>query len=102
MCTIVQQYNSSTVEKKEAKKQETGGFELTLCLSRIERSTAEPEEDVVIECFLQEGNFENRRSPSLAATSVLSPGIAGAAVWVGLGAVARSRGERVAPGSGLC
>ena len=102
MCTIVQQYDSSTVEKKEAKKQETGGFELTLCLSRIERSTAEPEEDVVIECFLQEGNFENRRSPSLAATSVLSPGIVKAAVWVGLGAVPRSRGIGWRPGNSRC
>ena len=36
--------------------------------------------------------MRNRRSPSLAATPVLSPGIARAAVWVGLGAVARSRG----------
>ena len=35
--------------------------------------------------------MENRRSPSLAATPVLSPGITRAAVWVGLGAVARSR-----------
>ena len=34
----------------------------------------------------------DRRSPSLAATPVLSPGIARAAVWVGLGAVARSLG----------
>ena len=36
--------------------------------------------------------MKNRRLPSLAATPVLSPGIARAAVWVGLGAVARSRG----------
>ena len=36
--------------------------------------------------------LKNRRSPSLASTPVLSPGIARAAVWVGLGAVARSRG----------
>ena len=36
--------------------------------------------------------LKNRRSPSLAATPVISPGIARAAVWVGLGAVARSRG----------
>ena len=36
--------------------------------------------------------MKNRRSPSLAATPVLAPGIARAAVWVGLGAVARSRG----------
>ena len=36
--------------------------------------------------------MKNRRSPSLAATPVLSPGIARTAVWVGLGAVARSRG----------
>ena len=33
--------------------------------------------------------MKNRRSPSLAATPVLLPGIARAAVWVGLGAVVR-------------
>ena len=42
--------------------------------------------------------MKNRRSPSLAATPVLSPGIARAAVWVGLGAVARSRGIGWRPG----
>ena len=42
--------------------------------------------------------MKNRRSPSLAATPVLSPGIARAAVWVGLGAVARSRGIGWLPG----
>ena len=35
--------------------------------------------------------MKNRRSLSLAATPVLSPGIARTAVWVGLGAVARIR-----------
>ena len=43
--------------------------------------------------------MKSRRLPSLAATSVLSPGIAGATVWVGLGAVARSR--RIGWRSGL-
>ena len=42
--------------------------------------------------------MKNRRSPTLAATPVLSPGIATAAVWVGLGAVARSRGIGWRPG----
>ena len=36
--------------------------------------------------------MKHRRSPSLAATPVLSPGIARADVWAGLGAVALSRG----------
>ena len=36
--------------------------------------------------------MKNRRSAILVATPVLSLGIARAAVWVGLGAVARSRG----------
>ena len=36
--------------------------------------------------------MKNRRSPSLDATPVLSPGIAKADVRVGLGAVARCRG----------
>ena len=35
--------------------------------------------------------MKNRRSPSLAAAPVLLPGIVTDAVWVGLGAVARSR-----------
>ena len=41
--------------------------------------------------------MENRRSPSLFSTPVLSPGIARAAVWVGLGAVARSLENRRSP-----
>ena len=44
--------------KKMSTKAETGGFELTLCLSRIERSTAKPKGKVVITCRLREGNFE--------------------------------------------
>ena len=36
--------------------------------------------------------MKNHRSPSLGATPVLSLGIARAAVWMGLGAVTRSRG----------
>ena len=36
--------------------------------------------------------MKNRRSLSLVAMPVLPPGIARAAVWVGLGAVARCRG----------
>ena len=36
--------------------------------------------------------MKNLRSPSLAATPVLSPGIARAGVCVGLSAVVRSRG----------
>ena len=43
--------------------------------------------------------MKNHRSPSLAATPVLSPGIARAAVWVGHGAVARSRGIGWRPGA---
>ena len=49
---------SSTAEKYKNEKQRRG-FELTLCWSRIERSTAEPKKrNVVITCRLQEGNFE--------------------------------------------
>ena len=43
--------------------------------------------------------MKNRRSPSVAAMPVLSPGIARAAVWVGLGAVAWSRGIGWRPGT---
>ena len=42
--------------------------------------------------------MKNRRLPSFAATPVLSPGIARAAVRVGRGAVARSRGIGWRPG----
>ena len=42
--------------------------------------------------------MKTRRSPSLATTPVLSQGIARAAVWVGLGAVARSWGIGWRPG----
>ena len=55
----------------------------------------------MITCRLREGNFEKSSlAASLAATPVLSPGIAraAAAVWVGLGAVARSRGICWRPG----
>ena len=54
--------------------------------------SAGSKENVVITCSLRKGNFESRRSPNLVTTPVLSPGIARAAVWVGLGAVARCRG----------
>ena len=48
--------NSRTAgNKKEAKKHKRG-FELKLCLSRIERSSAEA--NVAITCRLREGNFE--------------------------------------------
>ena len=51
--------NSRTAENKEKKKKaETGGFELMLCLSRVERSTAEPAGNKVITCRLRGGNFE--------------------------------------------
>ena len=70
MC--VQQYNSSTAvpQKKTKIKQKSRDrgiwtnilkgvvFKLTLCLSRIERSTAEPKGNVLIPCRLREGNFE--------------------------------------------
>ena len=42
--------------------------------------------------------MKNPSSPRLAATPVLSPGIARAAVRVGLGTVARSRGIGWRPG----
>ena len=51
----------------------------------------------MITCHLREGNFEKSSLAELAATPVLSV-IARAAVWVGLGAVARSRGIGWRPG----
>ena len=56
MC--VQQYNSiAAVQQKKQIKAERG-FELALCLSRIQRSTADPKGNVVIDCRLREGNLE--------------------------------------------
>ena len=64
-----------------------------LCLSRIERSTAAPNGNAVITCRLRDGNFENWSLAEFGGDGpILSPGIARATVWVGLGAVARSRG----------
>ena len=97
-CTII--VHTAVLSRKKSENAETG--RLTLCLSRIKRSTVEPTENVVITCRLRESNFENRRSPTLAATPVLSPGIARAAVWVGLGAGRAVSGDRVAPGSSRC
>ena len=67
--------------------------------SRVERSTVEPTDNVVITCRLWEGNFEKSPLPEFGCDAVLSPGIARAAVWVGLGAVARSRGIGWRPGA---
>ena len=44
--------------KKKNKKSETGGFVLTLCLPRIEGSTAEPKGNVVITCHFRKGNLQ--------------------------------------------
>ena len=88
VCTIiVQQYS-----RKQKLRSGDMGTQLTLFLSRIERTTVKPTENVVITCRLRDGNFEKSSLAELAATPVLSTGIARAAVWVGLGAVARSRG----------
>ena len=53
---IVQQYSS--IAERKGKTSETGGFELTLLAPRIERSTAEPKENVVIICRLREADFQ--------------------------------------------
>ena len=53
---IVQQYSS--IAERKGKTSETGGFELTLLAPRIERSTAEPKENVVIICRLRETDFQ--------------------------------------------
>ena len=60
---VQQQYNCKKKKKrkkKEARKQkaETGGFELTILAPRIERSTAEPKEKIVIICRLAEADFQ--------------------------------------------
>ena len=88
-------YSNTIAEKK--RKRRDGKIQLTLRLSRIERSTVEPTENVEITCRLPESNFE--KLSRVAATPVLSTGIARAAVWVGPGAVARSRGIGEHPGA---
>ena len=50
--------NSTAVQQKKKRKHRDREIQLTLCLSRIERSTVEPTEYVVITCRLQVGNFE--------------------------------------------
>ena len=52
-------------QKKKQQKQ-GGVFELTPCLSRIERSTAEPKGNIVIPCRLREGNFEKSSLPEVS------------------------------------
>ena len=85
-------YNKGTAVLQQKKGENAKAeIQLTLCLSRIKRAAFEPTGNVVITCRLRGGNFENRRSPSSAATTVLSRGIARAAVWVGLGTIPRSR-----------
>ena len=69
-------------------------------MSRIEHSTVEKTKNVVITCRLRESNFEKS---SFAKFGCDARPFAGdrerAAVWVGLGAVARSRGIGWRPGA---
>ena len=105
VCTIIvqQHYSTNTAEKKKrSKKAETEGFELTLCLSRIERSTAEPKGNVLITCRLREGNFEKS---SLAEFGCDARSFAGDREGCCVGETWRGRavsGNRVALGSRSC
>ena len=75
------------------------GIQLTLCLSRIEPSTVEPTEEVVITCRLREGNFEKS---SLAEFGCDARYFAGDHEGYGMGGTWRGRAvsaDRVAPGS---
>ena len=94
-------YNNSTaVRQKKKRKSRDMWIQLTFCLSRIERSTVEPKEIVVISCCLREGNFEKSSLTAFVCDApFLSPEIAMAAVWVGLRAFARSRGIGWRPGA---
>ena len=50
--------NQHTAGKQNKRKQQRRVFELTVCLSRIEGSSAEPKGNAMIPCRLREGNFE--------------------------------------------
>ena len=81
---VVQQYSRKKKKAKKAgtgvfelaylglagtkkKQQKQGGvFELTPCLSRIERSTAEPKGNIMIPCRLRGGNFEKSSLPEVS------------------------------------
>ena len=91
---IVQQYYSRT--KSENAETE---IQLTLCLSRIERSTVEPTENVVTTCRLRERNFEKSPLADFGCDARSFAGDREAAVWVGLCAVARSWGIGWRPGA---
>ena len=73
-----------------------------LCLSRIERSTAEPKGNVVITCRLREGNF---KKSSLAELSCDACSFAGDREGCCVGWTWRGRavsGNRVALGTRSC
>ena len=93
-------YNNSTaILQQQQKKRKRRDREIQLTLRP--ESSALPLSQQKCSDYLPSlgGKFESRRSPSLVATSVCSPGIARAAVWVGLGAVARFRGIGWSPGA---
>ena len=52
-------YNNRTaVQQKHKRKRRDRMIQLTLCLSRIERSNVEPTEHIFISCRLREGNLK--------------------------------------------
>ena len=83
-------YNNRTaVQQRHKRKRRDRVIQLTLCLSSIERSNVEPTEHILISCRLREGNFKK----IVARRDWLRrPFLRQAAVWVGLGALARPRG----------
>ena len=95
-------YNSSTTvqQKKKAKTQKRG--DSTGALSRIERSTVEPTENVVITYRFREGNFEKS---SLAEFGCDTRCFAGDRKGCCVGGAWRGpavSGDRVAPGNSRC
>ena len=90
----VQQHYSSTAEKNKQTRRDRGGLNWRPTLLSMMS-----QKKMWLLAVSRRGPSRNRRSPSLAATPVLSAAIARAAVWVGHGAVARSR--RIGWRSGL-
>ena len=91
--TAVQPYSRKKKKKKEA---ESGVWTHALLVNRWAKIKYS---DQWLFAVSGRPNLKTPRSPSLIATAVLSPGIPTTAAWVGLGAVARSRGIGWRPGA---
>ena len=103
ICAVPKYGCMAVQQRKQINQKQRRGFELArqdLCLFRIEHSTAEPKDVPGWDYWPspESANFENPRSPSLAATPLPSLEITSAGACVGLDMVALSRGIGWRPG----